>query len=135
MIPHMDKCILLLLLGSAAFGADIAGIWMGSVPGRAGEKQDIAFQFKLNRGALSGTLFGDEFDLPLKDIKVDGDRISFSTTSTNYYSGSHIMLGYTGTVSGTRMELTRDRKNPGPEPPEGDRQGKKEVITLKRITP
>lgn len=124
-----------------AFGADISGIWMGQAPGRKPEKaetEDLAFQFKKVNNVLTGIMFGEEFDLPVGDLKVDGDTITFSVTSTNYYSGSRVTLTYSGTVGAREMQLTRERKNPPPEPPKKDEKteekNQKRTLKLTRVT-
>ncbi len=130
-------CVLVLVY-CTAFGADLAGVWMGEAPGRNGEKQDIAFLFKVVKGTLSGVLLGEEFDLPVEDLKLDGEKISFTVTTTNYYSGSRQTMNYTGTASPKEIVLTRQRKDAPDkvpvDPPAADRRGGKQVVTLKRIT-
>lgn len=118
--------VLAILVHFAIYGGEVAGIWMGETTGRNGEKQDIAFQFK----TTAGVMFGDEIDLPVEDLKIEGEKISFSVTSVNYYSGSRQTAVYSGTVAGQEMHLTRERKGG----PAGDRQNGKQEITLKRVT-
>jgi hypothetical protein len=123
--------IFAILVHCPVFGAELAGIWMGETAGRNGEKEDIAFQFKMTKGTLAGVLFSDESDLPIEDLKVDGDTVSFSVTNVNYYSGSRITLVYSGTLTDKEMHLTRQRKG---GPAAGDRQNGKQEIVLKRVT-
>src|SRR5207248_9246734 len=99
--------VLAILVNGAAYAAELAGIWMGETTGRNGEKQDIALQFKMTKGNLTGVMFGDEFDLPIEDLKVEGDNVSFSVTNVNYYSGSRLTLVYSGTLGDKEMRLTR----------------------------
>jgi hypothetical protein len=120
-----------ILIHCAVFGAELAGIWMGETTGRNGEKQDIAFQFKMAKGNLAGVMFSDESDLPVEDLKVEGDTVSFSVTNVNYYSGSRLTLLYSGTLTDKEMHLTRQRKG---GPAAGDRQNGKQEIVLKRVT-
>jgi len=115
--------------------AELSGIWVGEAPGRNGEKQDVAFQFKKVNGAVSGVMFGDEFDLPVDNLKIEGDKISFSVTTTNYYSGSRVTTTYTGTVSARDCQLTGERKDAPASPPVDDRPNrKKAIISLTRVT-
>ena len=123
--------VLAVLVHSAVHGAELAGIWMGETTGRNGEKQDIAFQFKMTKGNLAGVMFSDESDLPVEDLKVEGDTVSFSVTNVNYYSGSRLTLVYSGTLADKEMHLTRQRKG---GPAAGDRQNGKQEIVLKRVT-
>jgi hypothetical protein len=135
---HFPRLLLLvILLHCAVCGAELAGIWTGETTGRNGEKQDIALQFKMTKGTLAGVMFGDEFDLPVEDLKVDGDNVSFSVTNVNYYSGSRLTQVYSGTLADKEMRLTRQRKA-GPAPGDrqngNDRQNGKQDIVLKRVT-
>ena len=133
-MAHMTRFLRLIALSVAIqfglHGADLAGIWMGETTGRNGEKQDIAFQFKTARGNAVGVMFGDEVDLPLEDLKIEEDKVSFSVTTVNYYSGSRQTMVYTGTVSDKEMRLTRERKGGAV----GDRPMGKLEILLKRVT-
>ena len=124
-----------------ALAADISGIWMGQAAGGNPEKaetEDLAFQFKRVNNVVTGVMFGEEFDLPVEDLKVDGDNITFSITSTNYYSGSRVTLKYAGTVGDREMQLTRERKDPPPEPvksdPKKDEKNEKRTVKLTRVT-
>ncbi len=130
--------VLVALFFTAEFvsaAAEMSGIWVGVAPGRNGEKQDVAFQFKKVNGAVSGVMFGDEFDLPVENLKMEGDKISFSVTTTNFYSGSRFTTTYIGTVSGRECQLTAERKDPPASPPVDDRPDrKKPIITLTRLT-
>jgi len=89
--------------------ADVAGIWTGQMQGRRGDKEDVAFQFKTNGTAVTGKLFGDEFDLPVEEATVSNEEIRFIVTTTNYYSGAKVRFSFTGIVKGDQMELTRTR--------------------------
>ena len=135
----MARCITFLALVLSAYaiaaGAELPGIWMGEALGRNGEKQDVAFQFKRVNGVLSGVMFGEEFDLPVQDLRMEGGKVSFSVTTTNYYSGSRVAMTYTGTVSEVELQLTRARKDPPADPPANDRQNARQTLTLKRVTP
>jgi hypothetical protein len=124
--------LLVFLLASSAFAADLSGIWMGQQPGRNGETDDVAFQFKLNGEALTGTLFGDEFDLPITEGTLTGDQVRFTVTTTNYYSGRKMKFIYTGTLKGNSIELTRERI-PAPDEKAGSRGPLKQTLKLTRI--
>lgn len=126
--------LLFALAASAISAADVDGIWTGLAPGRHRTREDIAFQFKMKGRILTGTLFGDEFDLPIEDASLAGDKVHFSVTTTNYYSGAKIKFIYNGTIAGDSMELTRERTlNPGEKPPEDE--DLKQTFTLKKLTP
>jgi hypothetical protein len=119
----------------AASAADLTGIWTGQMTGRRGEKEDVAFQFKVSETIVTGKMFGDEFDLALEEGSLSGDQISFIVTTTNYYSRTQQKALYTGTIKGDQIELTRSRAgappaNENPNP----RQNFKQTFTLKRLT-
>jgi hypothetical protein len=132
-MPALIRTALLLALAVPAIhAADLSGIWTGLAPGRNGAKQDVSFQLKMDGKTLTGTLFGDEFDLPIHDASIAGEKVNFSVTTTNYYSGSKIKFIYTGTVTGDSMEVTRERLlRPGEKPPE--HEGLKQTFILKRL--
>ena len=113
--------------------ADITGIWTGEQQGRRGQPEEIAFQFKIQGGVLTGKLFGDEFDLPLSEATLSGDQIRFIITTTNYYSGTKTKFIYSGTIKGSEMELTRERV-PSPLDRPTDRPQTKQTLKLKRLT-
>ena len=125
---------ILALIALTASAADITGIWTGQLTGRNGQKEEVAFEFKVNGPALTGKMFGDEFDLKLEEGALSGDEIKFIVTTTNYYSGNQQKAQYTGVVKGNEMELTRSRLGPPPETGNPNRQNFKQTFTLKRLT-
>ena len=127
--------LILALAALTVSAADVTGIWTGQMTGRLGQKEDVAFEFKMNGTALTGKMFGDEFDLKLEEGSIAGDEIKFIVTTTNYYSGNQQKAQYTGVIKGDEMELTRSRV--GPPPATGNpnaRQNFKQTFTLKRLT-
>ena len=130
MARRITLLALVMSAPSIVAGAELPGIWMGQAPGRNGEKQDVAFQFKRVNGVLSGVMFGEEFDLPVQDLRTEGGKVSFSVTTTNYYSGSRVATTYTGTVSEGELKLTRARKDPPAELTSKDRQNAQQTLTL-----
>jgi len=113
--------------------ADVTGLWVGQTTGRRGEKEDVAFQFKLNGTAITGKMFGDEFDLPLEEASLTGEQIRFIVTTTNYYSGSQVKFVFTGSVKGNEIELTRSRVGGPPAEGPPNRQNLKQTFTIKRL--
>lgn len=117
-------------LAGSLVAADLTGIWMGEVPGRNGEKQDLAFRFQMTKGVVTGVMFGDEFDLPVRELRVEGDRVSFSVTNINFYDGKKVRTTYSGILTEKGLELTR-------EPAKVEDPGKAKevipVIVLKRL--
>jgi hypothetical protein len=125
------------LVFSAAMlsAADLTGIWTGQMPGRrGGATEDVAFQFKLKDGAVTGKMFGDEFDLPLEEASVSGDQITFTITTTNYYSGTKTKVVFTGTIKGNEIELTRTRVGGPPRRNPANTENQKQTFTIKRLT-
>ena len=123
---------LFFVVAAIGLAADLTGIWAGQQPGRNGQIDDVAFRFKADGQSLTGTLFGDEFDLPITEASVNGDQIRFVIVTTNYYSGTKSRFIYTGTVRGVEMELTRERVQT-PEEKAANRPVSKQTLKLKRI--
>lgn len=130
-----QSVLLCALTMSATVVADLNGIWTGQAPGRRGTKDDIAFQFKVTRaGDITGKLFGDEIDLPIDEASLVGDKLKFSITTTNYYSGTKVKFLYTGTIRGDQIELTRERMSNSGEERQAE-EPTKHTFTLKKLVP
>jgi hypothetical protein len=131
----LRKSVLLCALAvSATAAADLNGIWTGQVPGRRGAKDDIAFQFNVTRaGSITGKLFGDEIDLPIEEASLVGDKLKFSITTTNYYSGAKVKFLYNGILTGDQIELTRERVLNLGEKHESEEEPTKHTFTLKKL--
>ena len=135
MMNQFARCLAgLAIAAMTTFAADLTGIWAGTAPGRRGDKEDVAFQFKVNGSSLTGKMFGDEFDLPLEEASVSGDQVKFVVTTTNYYSGAQVKFVYTGTIKGDEIELTRTRSGGPPAEGPANRQNGKQTFTIKRLT-
>lgn len=138
MIPLMFLHLERSLAGLVAFAAivsaaGVSGIWMGQAPGRNDTKEDVAFQFKQTGAAVTGKLFGDEFDLALEEGSVSGEKLTFIVTTTNYYNGVKVRFQYTGTIKGDELELTRTRiGEPTVENP-SNRKIPPQTFTVKRL--
>jgi hypothetical protein len=130
---YLNALIALLFATASVLAADLTGIWTGEQQGRRGQPEEVAFQFKVQGGVVTGKLFGDEFDLPLSDATLTGDQIRFTVTTTNYYSGTKTKFIYTGAIKGSEMELTRERESSPLDRPT-DRPQTKQTLKLKRIT-
>jgi hypothetical protein len=129
------RCLIGLTIAAITmFAADLTGIWAGQAPSRRGDKEDIAFQFKVNGTTLTGKMFGDEFDLPLEEASVSGDQVKFLVTTTNYYNRTQVRFSYTGTIKGNEIELTRTRVGGPPAEGPANRQNGKQTFTIKRLT-
>jgi hypothetical protein len=99
------------LLAALAMAADIAGKWMGDMPGRGGETASTMFNFKVDGEKLSGTMTGPQGEIPLQEGKVAGNQVSFSTTLD--FGGNSVKILYKGALSGDQMKMTREREGSG----------------------
>lgn len=99
------------LFVAASFAADITGKWTGDMPGRGGDATATTFTFKAEGDKLTGSMTGPQGDIAIKDGKVAGDQISFTTTLE--FNGNSIKLLYKGTVAGESIKMTREREGSG----------------------
>jgi hypothetical protein len=93
----------LLLAAAPAFAADIDGKWTGSIdtPGGA---MTITYTYKADGANLTGNSLGpDGSPLPIKNGKVDGNKISFAQDID--FGQGPITFNYTGVVSPTELKL------------------------------
>ena len=96
--------IALLLAASFAFGADVDGKWAGTIPGM---DIPVSYTFKADGATLTGTSSGPEnTTIPIKDGKIDGNKISFSVTID--MGGQEMKMEYKGVVSPDKIVLTLD---------------------------
>jgi hypothetical protein len=126
-----------LLLTSGAFGADVTGIWTGSMVDRNGDPQDFSFRFTQKAEALSGKMYGDNESFPLADANITGDHLTFSVTTE--LNGQISKFIYSGLVTGDRIELSRLRSEAkAPEKKVTDKPSEKpnppQTFRLKRLT-
>jgi hypothetical protein len=106
---------LTLALAVCALAAgDVNGKWVAEVPGRQGNPQEVTFNLKADGSNLTGTMSSRRGDVEIKDGKVDGDKVSFTTVMA--MQGNEIKMKYAGVVSGDELKLTRTREG-------GDGQG------------
>jgi hypothetical protein len=138
MIRRSILCVFgLWLFAVSLVASDLTGIWLGQDQDRRGEPQDLAFRFKQNGEALTGKMFGDEFDIAISEGSVSGDQIRFTVTTTNYYSGAKTVFVYTGTVKEGELELIRERVPTAEDKTANDKTANrpmaKQTLKLKRI--
>lgn len=125
--------LLALLAASVLFGGDLSGIWVGQIPGRFDEVQDLAFRFAQKGSTLSGKMYGEIESQPVNEGKIDGDQITF-ITGTEMNGGRNRFL-YTGVISNGELQLTRQRILP-PDAPDSEENRKRRVpqkVVLKRL--
>lgn len=125
---------ILLFAATAATAAGVTGIWAGQMPSRrAGELEDVAFKLQQNGATFTGTMFGDEFDLPVEEASFKDGEIRFAVTTTNYYNGNKTKIVFSGKITGSEMELTRER-SPAPAQANPDTASAKQTFKLKKLT-
>jgi len=89
-----------------AHAADVDGKWAGSVETPMGAFP-VAFTFKADGATLTGSQTGiDGAEMPIKNGKIDGDKISFVVTLD--FGGMMFELNYTGVVKPDELALTID---------------------------
>lgn len=123
---------MLLMAVVALPAAEIDGIWTGKMQGRAGQMEDVTFQFKQKGETLTGKMFGDEFDLAIEQASIAGDQVKFIVTTTNYYSRTKIRTMFSGTIKPGEIELTRERLR-GPDEKAPPQETPKQTMKLKKI--
>jgi hypothetical protein len=112
-----------------AFGADLSGIWSGTLVDGKRDPQDFSFRFSQKGDTLTGKMYGDNESLPIAAVKISGAQISFSVTTE--LNGQISTFIYTGTVEGDHMDLTRMRVDAGASPAKSTPSP---VFRLKRLT-
>jgi hypothetical protein len=96
----MRLFLILALTAVALFGlnaADIAGSWKGSMETQMGAT-DVTITFQPG-ATLAGKVKAGEYEGPIENARLDGDKISFEATIE---PGK---LGFEGTVAGDEMKL------------------------------
>lgn len=93
----------------ATFAADITGEWKSEFDTQIGP-QKYVFTFAEEDGALTAKAKASvggqpERDVEFRDVKLEGDAISFYETFS--FQGMEIRIDYSGTVAGDEMQVTR----------------------------
>jgi hypothetical protein len=98
--------VLMLLVAAPAMAADVDGKWSGNLTTPNGDVT-LAFDFKSDGTALTGSTTGpDGATLPVKNGKIDGNKISFMVTVD--FGGMMFDVAYTGMVSPAEIKMTID---------------------------
>jgi hypothetical protein len=99
----------LLSLVLPAGAAGLAGKWTTEFDSQIGV-QKYVFEFKNDGDHLTGqATFDHSFGkgtVQLREIKVDGDKVSFNEPFT--MDGNEIVIAYHGTLADDEMKLTRN---------------------------
>jgi len=86
--------------------ADVDGKWSGSIDTPMGAIP-IEFNFKADGATLNGSMGGpDGGQIPIKNGKVDGNKISFNVSID--FGGMSLDFAYTGTLSGETLQMSSD---------------------------
>lgn len=105
---RMMVAAMAVLFAMTASAADVSGKWTGQMPTRNGDTREVTFNLKADGDKLTGTMGGPQGDIEIKDGKVSGDHISFSTHLE--FNGNSFVLLFKGTVSGDQIKFTRGRE-------------------------
>jgi len=108
--------VLLAVVAGAALAADITGTWTGSMS--MGDNQfTLTYAFKQDGGTLTGTVTGPQGDpIPLKDGKVQGDKLSFYVQFEG--PNGSMKISSEGAIKGEEITLTTKMEGgPGDMPP------------------
>jgi hypothetical protein len=97
---------MILVIGIAAFAADVDGKWSGSVSTPNGDLP-VAFTFKADGDKLTGSTTGfDGMEVAIKDGKIDGKNISYTVAFD--FGGMPFVITYKGVVSPEEIKVTAD---------------------------
>ncbi len=96
----------LVFAAAPARAADVDGKWTGSIDTPMGAIP-LNFTFKAEGPALNGSMSGpDGGELPIKNGKIDGNKISFVVSVD--FGGMSFDLNYNGTVSPGTLKMMSD---------------------------
>src|SRR5687768_13971010 len=96
----------LLLISTSAFAADVDGRWSGALATPNGDV-NIAFEFKADGTALTGSTTGpDGSTIPIKNGKIDGNKIAFVVTVA--FGDMSFDIAYSGVVSPAEIKMALD---------------------------
>lgn len=99
---------LLLVTALPAAAAELPGKWTAEFESPIGV-QKYVFEFKKAGDALTGQATFERSigngSVALKNVKVDGDKISFDEPLS--VDGNEITITYSGTLAGDELKLTR----------------------------
>lgn len=100
---------LFLAVALPSHAAELVGRWTAEFDSQIGV-QKYAYEFKRDGDALTGqATFDHSFGkgtVPLRSIKLDGDKVSFTESFT--MDGNELVISYSGTLAGDEMKLTRN---------------------------
>ncbi len=103
--PTLALILGIMLLAVPAMAADVDGRWTGSVD-TPGGTFPVEFTFKADGATLTGSTGPAGMQVPIKNGKIDGNKISFDLDLD--FGGMAITFSYTGVVSPSEIKLTSD---------------------------
>jgi hypothetical protein len=108
-IRFLSALALLMAFTLPASAADLAGQWNAEFDSPIGV-QKYVYEFTKTGDALTGQATYDHSmgkgSVALKDLKIDGDKVSFSEPLS--IDGNEITITYSGTLAGDELKLTRN---------------------------
>ena len=102
---HLGLIALLLGVATAAFAADVDGVWTANFDTQIGEL-NYTYTFKADGEKLSGTAKNQYGENKIEDGVIKGKDITF--TETVNFQGQTIVIKYTGTLDGDQINFTRE---------------------------
>ena len=107
-IRLLGTLALLIATVSTAGTAELLGRWTAEFDSPIGV-QKYVYEFKKTGDALTGEATFERSigngAVPLQNVKVDGDKVSFDEPLS--IEGNNITISYTGTLAGDELKLTR----------------------------
>jgi hypothetical protein len=98
----------MLCITFVASAADVTGKWTGEITTGRGP-QPFNIELKQAGSALTGVITGGRGgDITIAEGKVEGDTITFTTSTPGRDGGPPNVQKYTGKVSGDSIEFTRE---------------------------
>ena len=99
---------LLIATALPAATADLVGRWTAEFNSPIGV-QKYVYEFKNSGDALTGEATFDHSmgkgTVPLKNLKVDGSKVTFDEPLS--INGAEVTINYSGTLNGDELKLTR----------------------------
>jgi len=127
--PVFRRLCLFALLASSLHAAGVSGIWTGQLKEADRDPQDLSFRFTEASGSISGKMYGDNESTPLTDLKIEGDRISFTVTTE--LNGQVNKFTFTGVIRENEIELRRERESSSKGKGKDEKPGP--MLVLRRI--
>jgi hypothetical protein len=115
MLTHARRASVLALFAAMfavlVFAADPAGDWKGSFDFN-GSDVPLTFHLKVKDASLTGTIEGlPTTPTDIKDGKVEGDTLSFNTTTD--YQGNPVKLLLKGKLDGDQIKFSMGTEDGG----------------------